>query len=71
MLRLYTILLAILVIDLTASHPTYHHQFKKIINENLCLKKCMKEATSQEQELNMLKTNNVTGYLLNIHNICK
>jgi hypothetical protein len=53
-----------------AAHPVYHHKFKAIVNSDPCLKKCMDNATEDDRELNLLKTANVTGFLLNLEEHC-
>jgi len=53
-----------------ASHPVYHHKFNAIVNSDPCLKKCMDNATDDDRELNLLKTANVTGFLLNLNEHC-
>jgi len=54
-----------------SAHPVFQHHFNNIVNSNPCLKTCMDEATVDDVELSLLKTANISGYLLNIESICR
>jgi len=60
----------ILFVGLSAAHPVFQHHFNNIVNSNPCLKTCMDQATVDDVELSLLKTANISGYLLNIQSIC-
>lgn len=66
-----TVLLVVSFASSSIAHPAFQHQFNNIVNSNPCLKKCMDQATETDTELSLLKTANISGFLLNIDNICQ
>jgi len=67
---LLSLLIVVVGATVVAAHPVYHHKFQSIVNADPCLKKCMDNATEDDRQLNLLKTANVTGFLLNLEEHC-
>ncbi|KAI1720573.1 chondroitin proteoglycan 4 domain-containing protein [Ditylenchus destructor] len=74
MTNLRSLISAILIVVSLAvpslAHPAFQHHFNNIVNSNPCLKRCMDQATETDTELSILKTANISGFLLNLNNIC-
>jgi hypothetical protein len=58
------------ILALAATHPAFQHQFHNILDKQPCLKKCFDTVKNADTELSILKAANVSGYLLNLDNIC-
>jgi len=67
-------ILLLVVVTISTSvvygHPAYQHHFNKIVESNPCLKQCMEQATTDNLELSILKTANISNFIINVRQIC-
>ncbi|CAD5228611.1 unnamed protein product [Bursaphelenchus xylophilus] len=55
----------------SAANPAILRQFNKLINSDVCLKKCMDHLQEHDIELSLVKRTNVTDHLLNLELVCE
>ncbi|KAI6221792.1 hypothetical protein M3Y99_01538700 [Aphelenchoides fujianensis] len=67
-LRVAFFLLA--VVGIAYGHPAYQHHFHRAVRADNCLAECMKIVQESELELSILKRANISGFLLDLENIC-
>jgi hypothetical protein len=69
--RTFAFFAVVCLLSSASAHPVFQHHFNNIVNANPCLKNCMDQATGDGLELSLLKTANISGYLLNLETVCR